>query len=567
MYTLALVGGGPASLFMLKRIVEAKLTKYKIHIFERHGKLGAGMPYSHYGASHEHIANVSANEIPYIKTPVKEWIAQAPKSLLRDFDMKESSFNEYKVLPRLLLGKYLRDQFKLLLKEAKKSGIKTEIHLQTDVVNIMDNENAEKVCITLKNGEKLSFDKVIICTGHSFPKERERKLKGWFDSPYPPKKIARSINYTVAIRGASLTAIDAIRTLARSNGKFTHGFDNQYSYHLKKSSKGFKIKLLSLGGLLPGVRFHLDDTRPDPTLLFSTDEIESIKRQNHGFIPLDYVYDQNFRKILREKQPGLHLETKGKSLEEFMRFMMEKRKNTEPFKLFKEEYEEAEKSIKTHESIVWKETLSDLSYVINYSIKHFSAEDLLRFKTSLSPLISLIIAFVPQSSAREVLALHQAGVLELVDVDKESRVEPAEEGGCIYTYRDKQKRKKKEHFKLFVDALGQKPFFFRKLPFKGLIDKNTLSPAYLNFADQENAIKEFEEGNKDVHKDVSGIYTLHLPGISINDNFQPLNQYGFANPRLHFMAVPYITGLNPDYSGLDFCEVASNKILLKLMNP
>ncbi len=453
----------------------------------------------------------------------------------------------------------------MLLKEAKEHGIQTEVHLESKVVNVQDNENAEKVSLILQNGKKYTFDKVVICTGHSFPKKREKKFSGWYDSPYPPEKLATQINHEVAIRGASLTAIDAIRTLARANGNFTHEQAGSYSYHLNSESQGFKIKLFSLGGLLPGIRFHLEDTQPDTSLLFSEEKIQKIKRRNSGFIPLDYVYDRNFRKVLKKKQPILYKKTAGKSIEEFMDFMMEKRLNIDAFELFEAEYKEAERSIETQEPIAWKETLTDLSYVINYAIKHFSAEDMLRFKRSLSPLISIIIAFVPQSSAREIMALNHAGILDVINVDKDSTVVPSKEGGCIYTYRNKSKRKEKKHFAMFIDALGQQPFNFKQLPFEGLINKNTLSTAFLNFADQEIAIREFENGNKEVYKDKSGIYLLRLPGISINDHFQPLNQYGVANARLHVMAVPFISGVNPDYSGLDFCEVASDRILSHLI--
>lgn len=560
MQTIALIGGGPASLFMFKRIVEANFNNCDIHIFEKHEKLGAGMPYSHYGASTEHITNVSDNEIPEIKSHVKDWIAHAPKALLKEFDMEDVVLNEYKVLPRLLFGEYLSAQFELLLQEAKKSGIQTVLHLETDVINIFDNENANNVSVIIQSGKIFIFDKVIICTGHHFPRDREKKLSGWFDSPYPPEKLALPINYEVAIRGASLTAVDAVRTLARANGSFTHDKDGLYTFHLNKQSEGFSIKMFSLGGLLPGIRFHLEESQPDPLLLFSEEEVKNIKQSNEGFIPLDYVYDQNFRKVLEKKHPMLYKDTIGKSLEDFMDFMMAKRRSVDSFKLFKAEYEEAEQSIETRESIVWKEMLSDLSYVINYTIKHFSAEDMLRFKSSLSPLISLIIAFVPQSSAREMLALHKAGILDLVDVDHESFVEPSEDGGCVYNYGNEKKK-----FNMFVDALGQKPFYFNELPFQGLIDKQKMSPAFLNFANQENALSEFEKGNNEVRKDASGKFLLHLTGIWINDHFQPLNQYGIANPRLHVMSVPFISGLNPDYSGLDFCEVASEKILSTLI--
>ncbi len=566
MQTIALIGGGPASLFIFKRIVEAELTEYKIHIFEQHDKLGAGMPYSKYGASKEHITNVSDNEIPEIKTHVKEWISDASTGILQEFDMEQVKLNEYKVLPRLLFGEYLAGQFELLLEEARKLGIQTEIHLKTRVIDVIDIEPKDKVEVVISSGEKFNFEKVVICTGHSFPRDKEEKLAGWFDSPYPPEKLALEINHEVAIRGASLTAVDAVRTLARANGSFSTNLDGTYRYFLKERSKGFKIIMHSLGGLLPSLRFHLEESQPDPSDLLSEMEMKDIMDRNNGFIPLDYLFDINFRKVLSKKQPTLYNATEGKSIEQFIDFMMEKRLHKDAFELFKAEFDEAERSIEEHDPIVWKETLTELSYVINYAVKHFSAEDMLRFKKTLNPLIAIIIAFVPQSSAREILALHKEGLLDLVNVDKDSSIEPSPIGGGTYTYQNEEKEKIQKHYKIYIDALGQKPFFFNQLPFKGLINKDTLCPAYLRFADTENAKKEIEAGNKEVIQEASGDFMLQLPGICINDHFQPENQYGVASTRLFIMAVPIISGMNPDYSGLDFCEVASEKIIQKLTN-
>ncbi|MBC7534323.1 MAG: hypothetical protein H7258_01360, partial [Ferruginibacter sp.] len=55
-------------------------------------------------------------------------------------------------------------------------------------------------------------------------------------------------------------------------------------------------------------------------------------------------------------------------------------------------------------------------------------------------------------------------------------------------------------------------------------------------------------------------YYLTVPGISINDHFQVLDKFGSYNHRVYMMAVPHIGGLNPDYSGLDFCETAAKRI-------
>lgn len=53
---------------------------------------------------------------------------------------------------------------------------------------------------------------------------------------------------------------------------------------------------------------------------------------------------------------------------------------------------------------------------------------------------------------------------------------------------------------------------------------------------------------------------LKVPGINITDSFCVVMQNGEINKRIHVMAVPYIAGFNPDYSGLDFCEAASRLI-------
>ena len=138
MTKIALIGGGPAALFMYKRLVESGLQNIEVSIFEQHETLGAGMPYSHYGSAQEHITNVSDNEIPDIKTHLKEWLNVAPTDVLKEFSMLDKEFNEYKVLPRLLFGEYLSAQFDLLLIEAAKNKLTTQVYLNTKVVDIIE---------------------------------------------------------------------------------------------------------------------------------------------------------------------------------------------------------------------------------------------------------------------------------------------------------------------------------------------------------------------------------------------------------------------------------------------
>jgi len=189
---------------------------------------------------------------------------------------------------------------------------------------------------------------------------------------------------------------------------------------------------------------------------------------------------------------------------------------------------------------------------------------MIRLKKVLMPLISIVIAFVPQSSAEELLALHDAGVLSIVPVDADSKVEPGKEEGIIYSYHNEQGKPEEVKYKMFIDCIGQPPLSIEDIPFKGLVENHTVSHATLRFRSAEEARRTIEEGNKDIEQDPNGKYYLKVPGIMINDYFQVVDNYGAANDRIFVMAVPYIGGVNPDYSGLDFCEAASARIIKRL---
>ncbi|MBB6271072.1 putative NAD(P)/FAD-binding protein YdhS [Pedobacter cryoconitis] len=561
---IAILGGGPGGLFMYKRLIESENKALEIHIFERKGYLGAGMPYSSEGANDEHITNVSDNEIPEIFNSISEWVKTAPEDLLNRFKIIPEKFNEYKVLPRLFFGAYLSAQFELLRERAKKEGILTYIHLDTEVTNLFDYPEKCEVQVETAHKNLSSFDHVIICTGHNWPKKFEGKIPGYYDSPYPPAKLAQKLNHAIAIKGSSLTAIDAIRTLARNNGKFTENANGKLIFTLNADSPDFKIVMHSRNGLLPAVRFHLEDSHLGKNGLLSKTELNCHLKENGGFISLDFVFEKNFKEMFVEKEPEFYAQIKDMSLETFVEAMMNKREKADAFDLFKKEYEEAEKSIKKRESIYWKEMLAVLSFAMNYPAKYLSAEDMQRLQKVLMPLISIVIAFVPQRSCRDLMALHDAGLLSLLAVGDDSEVVPVKAGGAEYNYTDEDNKKVSQYFQTFIDCVGQPHLSFTEFPFQGLIDNGTVSPAVLRFRSKEKGEDEIEKDNELVEKDRNGQYFMKVPGITINDSFQVTNQDGIANERIYIMAVPYIGGYNPDYSGIDFSEAASLEVMKRI---
>lgn len=557
---IAILGGGPSGLFMFKRLLESGQTDLEIHIFERKKKLGAGMPYSADGANDEHITNVSSNEIPLLVTTLEEWVKSVPKDTLDKFHIDPNRFNEYKVLPRLLFGQYLTAQFDFLQKHARELGIDYEVYYNTEVTDIIDNPDQENVLIEVNGKEQIEFDHAIICIGHNWPQHHEGKVPGYFDSPYPPVKLALKLDHPVAIKGSSLTAVDAIRTLSRYNGAFYKDADGKLTYQLYPESANFKLVLHTRNGMLPAVRFHLEDSHLSNDALLTEAEIAAHIAQNDGFLSLDYVFEHDFKAPIQAKEPEFYAQIKEMKLEEFVDAMMALRESLDPFQLLKAEYKEAEQSIRRRDSVYWKEMLGVLSFALNYPAKYLSAEDMQRLQRSLSPLISIVIAYIPQSSSEELLAMHQAGILDLISVGEDSEVEAVSEGGATYHYTDENGEKQAVYFKTYVNCVGQPHMAYADFPFKSLLKNQTVSPAKLKFRSADEGQKALQAGRA-VKQDDLGDYYLTVPGIAINDHFQVVDRYGALNERIYVMAVPYIGGYNPDYSGLDFSEAASEAIV------
>ncbi|MBC7390942.1 MAG: FAD/NAD(P)-binding protein [Opitutaceae bacterium] len=560
---IAIIGAGPSGLYIFDKFIKSGNMDFELDIFEKKKQFGSGMPYSAEGANEEHVTNVSDNEIPHLETTINEWIKTVPKAILTKFKINLDSFNEYKVLPRLLFGQYLSSQFELLKTKAKRVPISVRQHI--DVVEDIQYQPNE-VTIKTISGNIYNFDFIVICTGHHWPTKEEGKIPGYFDSPYPPAKLRLLQNNAIAIRGTSLTAIDAIRTLARHNGSFSTDKNGKLKFNVSNNSPDFKIVMHSRNGMLPAVRFHLEDSHLSSESLLSKEEIAENILQNDGFLSLDFLFEKDFKEKFIRADPKFYTRIKDQSIEDFVDSMMELREKLDPFQLLKEEYAEAEKSIKRKESIHWKEMLAVLSFGMNQPAKHLSAEDMLRLQKILMPLIAIVIAFVPQSSCRELIALYEAGILNIVPVGSESAVVPVITGGINYNYRDEDNDLHSVYYKTFVDCIGQPHLSFEEFPFKSLMESNTISPAYLRFKSAEKGYELLAKGNKSVLKSNNGNYYLKVPGIAINDNFQVVDEYGSANNRIYIMSVPYIGGYNPDYSGLDFCNSASDIITKSMLS-
>lgn len=535
---LAIIGGGPSSLYLLQALAVRGSKSTEISVFESSDELGAGFPYSSRGAGDEHVTNISANEIPALPQTLADWLAGIPDDELGRYGLSRHEFTGLKVLPRLLFGRYLQDQFARVTARCKHDGLRVTVRRRERVVDIRP--AGEKFELALDDGTQETHHYVVLATGHAFPQRREGREPGAFDSPYPPAKLTSIRNENVAIRGSSLTAIDAIRTLSRNNGRFVEAGRHKREFLPARGCEQFSIVMRSRHGIIPCVRIHFQDPELTRSTRVSEEQLADHIKENGGYLSLDYLYEEEFLRPLKERDPEFYEEVRTLTMEQFVERMLGMREQADPFALLEAEYQEAQRSIDAERPVHWKEMLASLSYAVNYPAKHLSAEDMLRLRRTLQPLISTVIAFLPQGSCEELLALHRAGRISL---EQSEAVDGAP---------------------FFIDCSGQPHLSFEQFPFEGLRRAKAVAPARLRFRSASEGEALLAQEVDGVRRGAPGEYTLDLPGVAVGDSFEALSPAGVPSRNLFIMAPALMSGHNPDYSGLDFCATAAQKIVAKL---
>jgi hypothetical protein len=187
---------------------------------------------------------------------------------------------------------------------------------------------------------------------------------------------------------------------------------------------------------------------------------------------------------------------------------------------------------------------------------------MLRLQKHLMPLISVVIAFVPQGSCETLMALYDAGRLSLIADGEGGSVDINDANQIIYTYEDAGKVQT-EVCETFIDCIGQRHLLVDDFPFKSLIKDGSTSGARRRFKSAAAAKDAMKDAALKIEEE-DGHFFMQVPGVNISDNFEVVDVHGEPNPHIFLMAVPHIGGFNPDYSGLDFCERASQLIAARI---
>lgn len=503
---IAIIGSGPTGLYTLAALVE-RATPCAIDLFEKGDRAGVGMPYNDDDNIRLMLANIASIEIPPIAETYLAWIRRQQPDRLRRFGVDPAKASERAFYPRVMLGEYFRDQYLWLAEQAQQAGLALTVHEQcevSDIAPVTDGLMVSAPCFT----QPQRYDRVVIATGHVWPEAAEA-TKSYFPSPWSGLVDATIPAARIGVLGTSLSAIDAAMAVATQHGSFSIDENGDVAFQLDPGSEALSITLMSRTGILPEADFYCPI--PYEPLEIATSEVvaHEIEQGSEGL--LDRVFTLAAREIaLADPAYAERIRLDERTADDLDEAYFADRKRHDPFAWAEYNLAVVERNKAERHTVAWRYAILRLHEQVQEIVPHLSEGDRERFEKGLRNVFVDNYAAVPSESIRRLLALREAGIIELLDMgsDYDKR---DDDGATVIVIDDRAYR-----YDVFIDARGQRPLSSADLPFPSLAA----------------ALAEAGEDIPDVDED----YTLLAPES--------------VRGRIAFGALPYLIHDNPFIQGI-----------------
>ncbi|WJH38471.1 FAD/NAD(P)-binding protein (plasmid) [Aliirhizobium terrae] len=461
MTRIAIIGSGPTGIYTFKGLV-ASQQPLTITVFEELPDPGKGTPYHPAVNDKAMLANIASIEIPRIVDTLIEWLSGHSDAALQQLGLERVSIGEREFYPRVVLGEFLAAQFWKLVDQAKARGHSVIIKASTKITDIRL-EKSHVALVALGGDEPEStenFDHVVMATGHDWPENTEVK-PGYFISPWPASAIKRIGPVVVGILGTSLSGIDAAVTVATAHGVFLRDEQGQLSY--RPATDGLHMTMMSRKGLLPEADFYCPIPY-DPLQYCTPEAVDTLISQGRAGL-LDNVFEL-FKAELGAADPdyassiGLGFAT----IEDIADRYFRRREALDQFTAAARNLAAAKKNKVEKITVQWRYTILRMHEVIARAVPHLDAEDLKRFHKHFKTVFVDDYATVPHESIERLLALHNAGTLDIIALGTDYEIDRSESiPGVTITIEGRR-----TYYAAFIDATGQDAASASDLPFPSM---------------------------------------------------------------------------------------------------
>lgn len=509
MKRIAIVGAGPTGIYTLFSLLK-KQVPLSISVYEQGSEAGVGMPYSDEENSRMMLANIASIEIPPIFSTYIDWLRSQSEDHLARYGVRHDSLHIRQFLPRILLGEYFRDQFLELVVQAKEQGFDVEVHESCQVTDLEATNEGVKLWAEGEPSPAL-FDLAVIATGHVWPDE-EKSTRTFFPSPWSGLMEAKIGACKVGIMGTSLSALDAAMAVVIQHGEFVESEREQIHFNLDEGSEKLRIVLMSRSGILPEADFYCPIPYEPLTIVTQEAIDHEISAGADGL--LNRVFGLMVEEIeCADPAWSKHLALNTLDADSFARAWFADRKMNDPFHWAEANLYEVERNKRDKRTVPWRYVILRLHEAVQPIVPYLDEQDRERFNVGLARVFIDNYAAIPSQSIRRLLALREAGIISVLTLGPDYKMDVKEQQTEISVGQNVYK------FDVFIDARGQKPLKTKDLPFPALR-------------------KQLESGGDDI-PDVGEDYTL----------LQPESVRG----RIAFGAIPYLMNDQPFVQGLTVC--------------
>jgi len=270
--SIVIVGGGFSGTMVAAHLLGQEHTPIQITLIEPKKEVGLGLAYSTHCP--EHLLNVPAGKMSAFP--------QEPSHFLNYAQKVDNKVTTDTYVPRITFGRYIQSILANRIEHTKTNSYK---HVSDEVIDISKASGQKKVLVSLKNGDSLLADYVVLATGNT-PCHSPIKLgmeslpeNVYLADPWQLDLDFPKQDADLLLIGTGLTAVDKVVELLRNHhtGKIyavsRHGLLpfsqldgpmaptvklNEIPKQLVKSMHDLK----NLAGTLPDWRSAVDSCRP-----------------------------------------------------------------------------------------------------------------------------------------------------------------------------------------------------------------------------------------------------------------------------------------------------------------
>jgi uncharacterized NAD(P)/FAD-binding protein YdhS len=458
MKKIAIVGAGPTGIYTFFSLLKAA-EALSITVYEQADKAGVGMPYSHDDNSRMMLANIASIEIPPLAMTYLDWLRQQSDKHLARYDVERHTLHDRQFLPRLLLGEYLRERFLACVKQAKKQGFDVELKESCQVIDLQATDDGV-ILWASDDPQPRAYDFVAIATGHVWPDENE-STREFFPSPWSGLMEAAIPACSVGIMGTSLSGLDAAMAVVIQHGSFIEADEQSCRFEPDAGREALKITLMSRTGVFPEADFYCP-LPYEPLKIVTESALErEVARGSDGL--LDRIFALMVKELAHADpawSERIALETLD--ADSFADRWFASRRENDPFEWAKANLREVERNKRDKHTVPWRYAILRLHEQVQEIVPHLTEQDKKRFKTGLARVFIDNYAAIPSQSIRRLLALHEAGIIDIVALGTEYKLDVQAESTVI-TADDRR-----YEFDVYIVARGQQALKTKDLPFQRL---------------------------------------------------------------------------------------------------